>query len=325
MLAAAERWGGGEDERPFLPRAFSVARAPRDGTLDFVLEDVGPGTRRLAELRRRRRALAARPARPRLRAAARRRAARCSSAAASGSRRWRSGRTRSAPRRPRCSASATPPHAEGAALIPGARVATDDGSRRPPRPGDRAAARPSSARPARRGLRLRPAADARGGAGAVRRARRAGAARPGVRHGLRLRRLLRLRRADAATATCGCASTAPCSTRTWSAREVALAARKLGPRSSVLRHPAGAPDHQRLGHVRRDRRPARVRRRAARALPVRRLRLQDRHARAAPGQPAAAAVGARRRDDQLDRAAQQGARGLPGRGPAASSPSCRCR
>jgi dihydroorotate dehydrogenase electron transfer subunit len=51
MLAAAERWGGGEDERPFLPRAFSVARASGDGTLDFMLEDVGPGTRRLAELR----------------------------------------------------------------------------------------------------------------------------------------------------------------------------------------------------------------------------------------------------------------------------------
>jgi dihydroorotate dehydrogenase electron transfer subunit len=51
MLAAAERWGGGEDERPFLPRAFSVLRRHEDGTLDFLLEDVGPGTRRLAELR----------------------------------------------------------------------------------------------------------------------------------------------------------------------------------------------------------------------------------------------------------------------------------
>jgi dihydroorotate dehydrogenase electron transfer subunit len=50
MLTAAERWGGGEDERPFLPRAFSVMRAHGDGTLDFLLEDVGPGTRRLAEL-----------------------------------------------------------------------------------------------------------------------------------------------------------------------------------------------------------------------------------------------------------------------------------
>ena len=43
MLTAAERWGGGEDERPFLPRAFSVMRA-REGELDFLLEDVGPGT-----------------------------------------------------------------------------------------------------------------------------------------------------------------------------------------------------------------------------------------------------------------------------------------
>jgi NAD(P)H-flavin reductase len=49
MLTAAERWGGGEDERPFLPRAFSVMRA-HDGALEFLLEDVGPGTRRLAEL-----------------------------------------------------------------------------------------------------------------------------------------------------------------------------------------------------------------------------------------------------------------------------------
>lgn len=51
MLAAERRWGGGEDERPFLPRAFSVLRAHEDGTLDFMLEDVGPGTQRLCELR----------------------------------------------------------------------------------------------------------------------------------------------------------------------------------------------------------------------------------------------------------------------------------
>jgi dihydroorotate dehydrogenase electron transfer subunit len=49
MLTAAHRWGGGEDERPFLPRAFSVMRA-HDGLLDFLVEDVGPGTNRLAEL-----------------------------------------------------------------------------------------------------------------------------------------------------------------------------------------------------------------------------------------------------------------------------------
>jgi NAD(P)H-flavin reductase len=66
MLAAAERWGGGADERPFLPRAFSVLRAARAGhpgdaspvcdvasevRLEFMLEDVGPGTHRLGEPR----------------------------------------------------------------------------------------------------------------------------------------------------------------------------------------------------------------------------------------------------------------------------------
>jgi NAD(P)H-flavin reductase len=51
MLAAAERWGGGEGERPFLPRAFSVLRAPPDtDELHFLIEDVGPGTNRLCEL-----------------------------------------------------------------------------------------------------------------------------------------------------------------------------------------------------------------------------------------------------------------------------------
>jgi dihydroorotate dehydrogenase electron transfer subunit len=50
MLAASERWGGGEGERPYLPRAFSVARR-RGGESHFLLEDVGPGSRRLCELR----------------------------------------------------------------------------------------------------------------------------------------------------------------------------------------------------------------------------------------------------------------------------------
>jgi len=49
MLAAVQRWGAGEDERPYLPRAFSFLSAD-DGRLSFMLEDVGPGTRRLAEL-----------------------------------------------------------------------------------------------------------------------------------------------------------------------------------------------------------------------------------------------------------------------------------
>ena len=54
MLASAGGWGGGEDERPYLPRAFSYARAragPEGVELSFLLEDVGPGTHRLAELR----------------------------------------------------------------------------------------------------------------------------------------------------------------------------------------------------------------------------------------------------------------------------------
>jgi dihydroorotate dehydrogenase electron transfer subunit len=50
MLATVERWGGGEAERPFLPRAFSYLRAEGD-RLEFLWEDVGPGTRRLSELR----------------------------------------------------------------------------------------------------------------------------------------------------------------------------------------------------------------------------------------------------------------------------------
>ena len=114
--------------------------------------------------------------------------ARCSSAAASASRRWSSGATTLGGAETLLGFRDAA-HAEGAALIPGARVATDDGSvghhgfvtelldrRRP-----------------HRDLRLRAAADARGD-----RARSAcpGAARDGVRHGVRLRRLLRLRRPD---------------------------------------------------------------------------------------------------------------------------------
>jgi dihydroorotate dehydrogenase electron transfer subunit len=51
MLATERGWGAGESERPYLPRAFSFARA-REGELWFLLEDIGPGTHRLAELDR---------------------------------------------------------------------------------------------------------------------------------------------------------------------------------------------------------------------------------------------------------------------------------
>jgi NAD(P)H-flavin reductase len=51
MLATASRWGAGEGERPFLPRALSVMRAPAEASeLQFLLEEVGPGTARLCEL-----------------------------------------------------------------------------------------------------------------------------------------------------------------------------------------------------------------------------------------------------------------------------------
>lgn len=51
MLAAEKAWGAGEDERPFLPRAFSAMGA-NDGQLWFMLEDVGPGTRRLTDMKK---------------------------------------------------------------------------------------------------------------------------------------------------------------------------------------------------------------------------------------------------------------------------------
>jgi dihydroorotate dehydrogenase electron transfer subunit len=50
MLAAEREWGG-EDGRPYLPRAFSFARAT-DSALAFLLEAIGPGTSRLARLER---------------------------------------------------------------------------------------------------------------------------------------------------------------------------------------------------------------------------------------------------------------------------------
>jgi dihydroorotate dehydrogenase electron transfer subunit len=52
MLAAANGWGQ-RDGRPYLPRAFSVADAEPHGAgvrLDFLVEAVGPGTERLADL-----------------------------------------------------------------------------------------------------------------------------------------------------------------------------------------------------------------------------------------------------------------------------------
>jgi dihydroorotate dehydrogenase electron transfer subunit len=52
MLAADDGWGR-RNGQPYLPRAFSVAEATRGQAgvrLDFLVEAVGPGTERLAEL-----------------------------------------------------------------------------------------------------------------------------------------------------------------------------------------------------------------------------------------------------------------------------------
>jgi dihydroorotate dehydrogenase electron transfer subunit len=52
MLSASLRWGA-DGERPYLPRAFSVAQAERvqgGVRLDFIVEAVGPGSERLAAL-----------------------------------------------------------------------------------------------------------------------------------------------------------------------------------------------------------------------------------------------------------------------------------
>lgn len=48
-MLSSDRWAGEDGGRPFLPRAFSVARV-QEGVLHFVFEAVGPGTQRLARL-----------------------------------------------------------------------------------------------------------------------------------------------------------------------------------------------------------------------------------------------------------------------------------
>jgi NAD(P)H-flavin reductase len=126
MLAAAERWGGGEDERPFLPRAFSIARRSH-GESHFLLEDVGPGTRRLCELGAGDRLLLLGPL------------GRGFAAPPRGRRGILvGGGVGIAPLAILLDSLARPPgvllgfrdsvRAEGAALLPGARIATDDGS-----------------------------------------------------------------------------------------------------------------------------------------------------------------------------------------------------
>jgi dihydroorotate dehydrogenase electron transfer subunit len=51
MLSAVAGWGGEGGQRPYLGRAFSVCRV-RGERLEFLIDEIGPGTRRLATLQR---------------------------------------------------------------------------------------------------------------------------------------------------------------------------------------------------------------------------------------------------------------------------------
>ena len=283
-----------------------------------MLEAVGPGHRAPVRARARRRPARHGPARPRLPRPARRPPRRCCAAAGWAPRRWPSGRTS-------CSARGEPApallgfrdadaRARAPTLLHNARVATDDGSHGHHGLVTDLLADELDAGAAGRRLRLRPAADARGGARAVRGARRPLPARARVGHGVRLRRLLRLRRGRCApAATCACASTGRSSTAPCSRR-----CRRIDRGGAIdfcglrLAHPivngSGTFD-------------AIAARRAfgdalLEQLPVRGLRLQDDHAGAARRQPAAAAVRDPGRPDQLDRPAQQGPARLPRARPA---------
>ena len=230
---------------------------------------------------------------------------------------------------PCCSASATPPMPRGAALLRDPRLATDDGSVGHHGLVTELLADAARRGPARRGVRVRSAADARGGAGAVRRARGrppssrsspgwraasapASAASSPTREGF-VRLCVDGPVLDAAVAR-------DCARR----RSGALTQRAVEPSSS-----AGSSSSTRSstprGRSTRSRRSARSGEQLVEHFPF--AAFVSKTVTLAPrqGNPPPAAVGARRRADQLDRAAEQGPRGLPRAGPARSSPSCRCR
>ena len=222
MLSAADGWGQ-RDGRPYLPRAFSVAEAqPADEgvRLDFLRGGGRPGDRAARRARDGRRLWLTGPARSALLAAERARLAdrrrdpgrRRDRARAAGDLAPPARRPRRADRG-RCSGSGTASTRVGwMSCSPAARC----GWRA--RTATRATSgyvtdllavllEGDSARGGGR-LRLRAPGDARGGAGDVRRARRRRRAGDGGADGVRLRRLLRVRRpAGGRRATCACAST----------------------------------------------------------------------------------------------------------------------
>ncbi len=199
MLAAGERWGGGSGERPYLPRAFSFARA-RPGAgggadLEFLLEDVGPGTRRLGELGAGDPLMLLGPL-----------GAGFGPPAAGTRPLLVGGGIGTAPilalhdehpEAPIVLGFRSASHAEAAQLFGGSPLlTTDDGSAGQPGPRDRAPAPPAGRRPRGNRVRLRPTADAGGGEGTLHRARHPRRTCTGSGNGVRLRRLLRLRGAD---------------------------------------------------------------------------------------------------------------------------------
>ena len=261
-------------------RAPSPSRAGATGEAHFLLEDVGPGTRRLCELRAGDGLWALGPLGPRLHRRRGTAGARCWSAAAWGSPRWRSCRTSStgadaastccsafatapAPRAPRCCATrASPPTTARSATT----VSSPSCSRAElerdahavvyacgPPPMLEAVRALCAARevPAQLALEAGMAC----GFGAC-----YGCVVP-KRGGGYLRVCVDGPVIDAAELE-------SCRRRTREPRH----------ERRVLRADARPPDHQRLGHVRRDRRAARRSARRCDGVPVRGVRVQDDHA-----------------------------------------------
>ncbi len=286
MLAAAERWGEAPTSGPSCPRAFSVpaldargraatsssrtsARArtgsasSRPGDELWVTGPFGIGFARAR-------------GRPAAAARRRRRGDRAAGRLAGRARARRAGAARLPRRRPRrrappCSARPSwPPTTARSATTASSPSCSPASSTRTPHATVYACGPP----PMLEAVRALCAG-----------ARRAGPARARVGHGLRLRRLLRLRRARRAAGYVRLCVDGPGARR-----------RRARGRCDDRRSAASSSRHPVLNASGTF--DAIAARRAfgrgpARRLPLRRLRLQDGHARAARGQPAAPAVGAR--------------------------------
>ena len=262
MLSAAQRWGGGAAQRPFLPRAFSVLRAPAGGDeLQFLIEDVGPGTRRLCELGAGDELSLVGPlgigfAAPR---DGRRAILAGGGVGIAPLAIWQDVQSAGADSIAGGAQRALAPgdvtvllgfrdgaHAPGAGLLRGARVATDDGSAgHHGRVTDLLAAELAAGDHAEV-YACGPPPMLEAVTGAVRRARGPRAARAGVRDGVRVRRLLWLRGRDQGRLR------SPLRRRTGDRGRSAADALTREPdieRGRLLRHRACPSDHQRIRHV----------------------------------------------------------------------------